>query len=215
MGSIPIVASTASGLVLHRSRGRFPIRTRQCGGLVRAGRTTVSFVSESQPEFVPNAADLLANNDRYVEGFADHDLALRPRRMLAIVACMDSRMDIFQMLGLAHGDAHVIRNAGGVVTDDVVRSLVLSQRLLGTKEIILLHHTDCSLQKVVEADIKEAIETETGIRPEWSIEGFKDPFQDVGQSMRRLHASPFIAHKDFIRGFVYQVEDGRLVETTI
>ncbi len=166
-------------------------------------------------EFAPNADELLANNGRYIERFDDHDLALRPRRRLAIVACMDSRMDIFEMLGLAHGDAHIIRNAGGVVTDDVIRSLVLSQRLLETREIILLHHTDCGLQRVVGDTLMEEIEAETGIRPSWSLESFKDPFQDVRQSIRRLQVSPFVAHKDHIRGFVYQVEDGRLVETTI
>lgn len=177
---------------------------------------TVGCVSESrQVMFVPNADELLANNARYVETFADHDLALQPRRQLAIVACMDSRMDIFQMLGLAHGEAHVIRNAGGVVTDDVIRSLVLSQRLLKTREIILLHHTDCGLQKVIGDTLKDEIEAETGLRPEWSIESFKDPFQDVRQSIRRLQDDPFIARKDHIRGFVYQVEDGQLVEATV
>ena len=165
-------------------------------------------------DFRPNAERLLANNADYVHVFADHHLALRPRRHLAIVACMDSRMDIFQMLGLAHGDAHIIRNAGGVVTDDVIRSLVLSQRMLGTREVILLHHTDCALQKVEAAALMEEIESETGIRPEWSVESFKDPYRDVQQSIRRLQVSPFIAYKDHIRGFVYQVEDGRLVEAT-
>jgi carbonic anhydrase len=106
------------------------------------------------PAFRPSAAELVANNERYVEGFADHDLALRPRRQLAIVACMDSRMDIFQMLGLEHGEAHIIRNAGGVVTDDVIRSLVLSQRLLGTREIVLVHHTNCGLQAISEDEFK-------------------------------------------------------------
>jgi carbonic anhydrase len=163
-------------------------------------------------DFRPNADRLLANNAEYVHVFSDHHLALRPRRHLAIVACMDSRMDIFQMLGLAHGDAHIIRNAGGVVTDDVIRSLVLSQRTLGTREIILLHHTDCGLQKVVAATLLAEIESETGIRPEWSVESFQDPYQDVQQSIRRLRASPFITYKDHIRGFVYQVEDGGLVE---
>ncbi len=163
-------------------------------------------------QFEPNADELLANNERYVETFADHDLALRPRRRLAVVACMDSRMDIFQMLGLDHGDAHIIRNAGGVVTDDVIRSLVLSQRLLGTVEIILLHHTDCGLQKVTGESLKDELEQETGVRPPWALESFKDPAQDVRQSIRRLQLNPFISHKDHIRGFVYQVEDGRLVE---
>lgn len=164
-----------------------------------------------QPAF-PSADELLENNARYVEAFADHGLALSPRRHLAIVACMDSRMDIFQMLGLGHGDAHVIRNAGGVVTDDVVRSLVLSQRLLGTEEIILIHHTDCGLQKTTEEELKAAVEADTGIRPAWSVESFTDPFQNVRQSMSRLHRSPFVLRKGHIRGFVYEVETGRLVE---
>jgi carbonic anhydrase len=169
----------------------------------------------NQQRFVPCTDELLANNARYVDRFADHSLGLRPRRQLAIVACMDSRMDIFEMLGLAHGDAHIIRNAGGVVTDDVIRSLVLSQRLLETREIILLHHTDCGLEKVVGDSLTEEIEAETGIRPSWSIESFKDPFQDVRQSIRRLQVSPFVAYKAHIRGFVYRVEDGRLVETSV
>ncbi len=166
-------------------------------------------------EFRPNADLLLANNAEYVHVFSDHHLALRPRRRLAIVACMDSRMDIFQMLGLGHGDAHIIRNAGGVVTDDVIRSLVLSQRMLGTREVILLHHTDCGLQKMEAAVLVDELESETGIRPEWSVESFQDPYQDVQQSIRRLKASPFITYKDHIRGFVYQVDDGRLVEATL
>jgi carbonic anhydrase len=191
------------------SGGRFEI----CGG---CGATVVHVSTEiSQEPFAPNADELLTNNARYVESFADHDLALSPRRRLAIVACMDSRMDIFEMLGLAHGDAHIIRNAGGVVTDDVIRSLVLSQRLLGTREIILLHHTDCGLQQVVGDALIEEIEAETGIRPAWSIESFKDPFQDVRQSIRRLQVNPFISFKEHVRGFVYQVADGRLVETTL
>jgi carbonic anhydrase len=116
------------------------------------------------------------------------------------------------MLGLAHGDAHIIRNAGGVVTDDVIRSLVLSQRLLGTREIILVHHTDCGLQKVVGDELKDELEAETGIRPSWAIESFRDPYQDVRESIRRLQANPFIRHKHHIRGFVYRVDDGLLEE---
>jgi len=169
-------------------------------------------VSAGIDEFVPSTDELVANNARYVETFADHDLALQPRRRLAVVACMDSRMDIFEMLGLAHGDAHIIRNAGGVVTEDVVRSLVLSQRLLGTREILLLHHTDCGLQRLVGDTLKDELEDEIGIRPGWATESFKDPYQNVRQSIRRLQASPFIAHKDLIRGFVYRVEDGYLEE---
>jgi carbonic anhydrase len=164
-------------------------------------------------EFVPSTSELLANNAHYVETFADQELSLQPHRKLAVVACMDSRMDIFEMLGLAHGDAHIIRNAGGVVTDDVIRSLVLSQRLLGTREIILLHHTDCGLQRLVGDTLKDDIEAETGIRPGWAFEGFKDPYQNVRQSIRRLQVNPFIQYKEHIRGFVYRVEDGHLDET--
>lgn len=162
--------------------------------------------------FRPNADELLANNVLFVEGYADRELSLRPRRKLAIVACMDSRMDIFQMLGLGHGEAHIIRNAGGVVTDDVIRSLVLSQRSLGTREIILIHHTNCGLQDISEDEFKAELEAEVGIKPWWALEGFTDPYADVRQSIKRLHHSPFVAHKDHIRGFVYDVADGSLNE---
>ncbi len=162
--------------------------------------------------FTPNADELVANNRHFATGFADHGLALSPRRHLAVVACMDSRMDIFQMLGMAHGDAHIIRNAGGVVTDDVVRSLVVSQRLLGTREVILVHHTDCGLQRVTEDEFKHQIEEECGIRPWWALESFRDPVQSVRQNMKRLRLSPFIVHKMNIRGFVYDVDDGVLHE---
>ena len=162
--------------------------------------------------FSPNADELLRYNEDHVAEFADHDLSLRPRRHLAIVACMDSRMDIFQMLGLAHEDAHIIRNAGGVVTDDVIRSLVLSQRLLGTREIILLHHTNCGLQTITEDAFKADLEAEVGMKPWWALECFTDPYVDTRQSINRLQHSPFIAHKDHIRGFVYDVADGRLHE---
>jgi carbonic anhydrase len=163
-------------------------------------------------DFEPSTDELLANNARYVATYEDHELAIHPRRQLAVVACMDSRMDIFEMLGLAHGDAHIIRNAGGVVTDDVIRSLVLSQRLLGTREIILLHHTDCGMQRLTGDSLKDEIEDEIGIRPGWSTESFRDPYQSVRQSIRRLRVSPFIQHKEHIRGFVYRVEDGYLEE---
>ena len=166
----------------------------------------------SDEVFRPNTDELLEYNEGYVKGFADHGLSLKPARHLAVVACMDSRMDIFQMLGLAHGDAHVIRNAGGVVTDDVERSLVLSQRLLGTQEIILIHHTDCGLQKVNPSTFKEEMQEECGLKPSWSIESFTDPFEDTRQSMNRLHHSPFLKYKNNIRGFVYDVADGRLIE---
>ena len=166
----------------------------------------------NDPPFQPNADELLANNEAHIAEFADKDLALRPRRHLAIVACMDSRMDIFQMLGLAHGDAHVIRNAGGVVTDDVIRSLVLSQRLLDTREIILLHHTNCGLQAITEDEFKAELVAELGIKPSWALESFVDPFTDTRESINRLQQSPFVKYKDHIRGFVYDVSDGRLHE---
>jgi carbonic anhydrase len=173
-------------------------------------------VDQPNPDFHPNADELLEHNVRFAaERFADQDLSLRPRRQLAIVACMDSRMDIFEMLGLAHGDAHIIRNAGGVVTDDVVRSLCISQRFLGTREIILIHHTNCGLQSVVEDSFKAEIEAETGLRPWWALESFRDPFADVRQSIRRLHLNPFVLHRDHVRGFVYDTSSGRLLEASL
>ena len=172
----------------------------------------IDLAPASSPDFEPNTDELLGRNAAYVEAFDDHDLAVAPARHLAIVACMDSRMAIFGILGLEHGDAHIIRNAGGVITDDVIRSLCLSQRALGTREIILLHHTDCGLHNVSDDDFKASLERETGIKPWWSLESFTDPYADVAQSMRRLEHSPFIAHKDHIRGFVYDVETGVLHE---
>ena len=169
-------------------------------------------VENAETPFLPNADELLQHNSTFVQLFADHGLNVKPKRRLAIVACMDSRMDIFQMLGLDHGDAHIIRNAGGVVTDDVVRSLVLSQRRLNTREIILIHHTNCGLENLNEGGFFEELVGETGIKPGWSLEAFKDPHEDVRQSMSRLKHSPFILHKDHIRGFVYEVENGKLVE---
>lgn len=162
--------------------------------------------------FRPNVDELVANNAAYHRDFGDPPLDVRPRRKLAIVACMDSRMDIFEMFGLDHGDAHIIRNAGGVVTDDVIRSLVVSQRLLDTREILLVHHTDCGLQKVSEDTFKAEIEAELGIRPWWALENFSDPYSDVRQNIARLRNSPFIKHKQHLRGFVYHTESGRLIE---
>ena len=166
----------------------------------------------TDPNFRPHIDELLVNNARYVDDFADDHIDVRPRLNIAIVACMDSRMNIFEMLGLQHGDAHIIRNAGGVVTDDVIRSLVLSQRRLGTREIILIHHTNCGLEGVSADEFAHELEQEVGMRPWWALESFLDPFDDVRQSIKRLHLSPFVLHKDFIRGFVYDVTDGRLHE---
>jgi len=156
--------------------------------------------------------------DDYARNNAEYALThvggrpVRPSRHVAVVACMDSRMKIFPMLGLGDGEAHVIRNAGGVVTDDVVRSLAISQRLLGTREIMLVHHTDCGMQKTTEDEFKSALEADTGIRPPWSVESFSDAEQDIRQSIARLKASPFIPHKDTIRGFVFDVDTGKLNE---
>lgn len=162
--------------------------------------------------FEPNTDELVANNAGYAAKFTDADLQVAPKRQLAVVACMDSRMDIFQILGLGNGEAHIIRNAGGVITDDVIRSLCLSQRFLGTREIVLLHHTDCGLQKVDEAAFKAELEAELGIKPWWALESFEDPHRDVAQSMRRLQLTPFVPHRDEVRGFVYDVTTGSLDE---
>ena len=165
-------------------------------------------------QFQPNADVLVERNADYAEQFHDRDLQVAPTRNLAVVACMDSRMDIFQILGLGNGEAHIIRNAGGVITDDVIRSLCLSQRFLGTQEIVLLHHTDCGLSKVDENQFREELAQELGVKPWWSLEAFADPFEDVRQSMHRLQMTPFILHKEHVRGFVYEVETGRLREVT-
>jgi len=164
--------------------------------------------------FTPTADELVAGNERFAETFADQDLQVSPTRRMAVVTCMDSRMDIFALLGLGHGEAHVIRNAGGVITDDVIRSLCLSQRYLGTREIVLVHHTNCGLQMVSEDGLKAEIEAEIGIKPWWAVESFDDPYVDVRQSMRRLELTPFVPHKDHVRGFVYDVSTGRINEVS-
>ncbi|MFZ0972192.1 MAG: carbonic anhydrase [Solirubrobacteraceae bacterium] len=158
--------------------------------------------------------DLLANNADYVSSFDKGDLPLPPATKTAIVACMDARLNVYGALGLSEGDAHVIRNAGGVVTDDAIRSLAISQRLLGTEEIILIHHTGCGMLTFTDDEFKRSIEEDTGIRPEWAPEAFPDLDSDVRQSIARINASPFIPRKDAIRGFVYEVETGRLREVS-
>jgi carbonic anhydrase len=162
-----------------------------------------------------NTDELLANNESYVAGFGDKaELPLPPGRQTAVVACMDARLNVFGALGLKEGDAHVIRNAGGVVTDDAIRSLAISQRLLGTEEIILIHHTDCGMLTFHDDDFKASIEQDTGIRPAWAAEAFSDLDSDIKQSIARIRASPFIPHKDSVRGFVYEVESGKLREVS-
>jgi len=156
--------------------------------------------------------ELLSNNEVYAESFDKGDLPLGPSKQIAILTCMDARLEPMKMLGLSVGDAHVIRNAGGVVTDDAIRSLTISQRLLGTKEIILIHHTDCGMLKFKDDDLKAQIEAETKIRPPFALEAFGHLEDDVLQSIARIKASPFVPHKENIRGFVYDVEKGRLRE---
>ena len=158
--------------------------------------------------------DLLRNNEAYAEKFDKGDLPLPPAKKVAVVACMDARLDVHGLLGLELGDAHVIRNAGGVVTDDEIRSLAISQRLLGTEEIILIHHTDCGMLTFEDADFRLQIQEETGIKPPWAVETFGDLEGDVRQSIARIKSSPFIPKKDRVRGFVYDVKTGRLNEVT-
>ena len=158
--------------------------------------------------------ELLANAERYAASFDKGELPLPPARHVAVVACMDARLNPYGLLGLGEGDAHVIRNAGGVITADQLRSLAISQRLLGTTEIILIHHTDCGMLTFTDDGFKAGIEQETGIKPAWSAEAFSDLDADVRQSVRRIQADPFIPVKDSVRGFVYEVETGRLREVS-
>ncbi len=158
--------------------------------------------------------ELLANNAIYAASFDKGDLPMPPGKKVAVVACMDARLNVYGALGLREGDAHVIRNAGGVVTDDEIRSLVISQRLLGTEEIILIHHTDCGMLTFTDDEFKRTIQDEVGIKPEWAAEAFSDVDEDVRQSIARIKASPFIPHTDSVRGFVYDVTTGTLREVT-
>ena len=158
--------------------------------------------------------DLLENARSYSKVFNKGDLPMPPALPVAIVACMDARLNPYGLLGLAEGDAHVIRNAGGVITDDEVRSLVISQRLLGTREIILIHHTDCGMLTFTDDELTAQIEADTGLRPGWAPGSFRDPAEDVRASLARIAANPFIPHKDSVRGFVYSVTEGTLTEIT-
>ena len=156
--------------------------------------------------------ELLQNNEVYAESFDKGDLPLPPAKGVAVVACMDARLNVYGMLGLQEGDAHVIRNAGGVITDDEIRSLAISQRLLGTREIILIHHTDCGMLTFSDDELKQQIQEDVGMKPHFSMESFSDLEEDVRQSIARIQASPFIPNKESVRGFVYEVETGRLRE---
>jgi len=155
--------------------------------------------------------DLLANNAEYAASFSG-PLPMPPGKGVAVLACMDARLDVYRLLGLQEGEAHVIRNAGGVVTDDAIRSLTISQRLLGTTEVVLVHHTDCGMLTFTDDVFKADIQSDTGIKPHWSAEAFSDLEQDVRQSIARIKTSPFVPNKDSVRGFVFDVGTGKLTE---
>ena len=155
--------------------------------------------------------ELLANNTDYAATFSG-PLPLPPAKHIAVLACMDARLDVYRILGLKEGEAHVIRNAGGVVTDDEIRSLAISQRLLGTQEIVLIHHTDCGMLTFTDDEFKKSIQDDTGIKPTWAAEAFPDLDEDVRQSIARIKASPFIPNKGSVRGFVFDVATGKLNE---
>lgn len=184
-------------------------------GLRARGSRAADGLAISTPENehlgMPTTDELIAANRVHAESFRPITTGARPRRKLAVVACMDVRLDIFEMLGLADGDVHVIRNAGGVVTDDVIRSLLISQRALGTTHIVLIHHTDCGMSKITDDGLRAELEAETGMRPTFAIDAFTDVMSDVRQSMVRLHNSPFV-DSSHVRGFVYSVETGLLEE---
>jgi carbonic anhydrase len=156
--------------------------------------------------------ELFENNETFADGQPEAELDVRPRRQLAIVTCMDSRLDVFQALGLQDGEAHILRNAGGVITDDVIRSLAISQRKLGTREVMLIHHTDCGLMKLTDDGFRAELQDAAGIAPSFAIESFSDIDADVRQSILRVRRSPFLLHRDVVRGFIYDVATHRLRE---
>lgn len=156
--------------------------------------------------------ELLKNNEKYAAAFTKGNLPLPPAKGVAVVACMDARLDVHKILALEEGDAHVIRNAGGAVTDDAIRSLMISQQLLGTKEVILIHHTDCGMLTFTDDEVKRSVQDQIGIRPPFALDAFTDLEGDVRQSIARINASPFVPHKESVRGFVYDVQTGHLRE---
>ncbi|HEX6205037.1 MAG TPA: carbonic anhydrase [Solirubrobacterales bacterium] len=155
---------------------------------------------------------LIANNERFAYSLAERHLDVRPSKQLAIVTCMDSRLDVFAALGLGDGEAHVLRNAGGIITDDVIRSLAISQRRLGTREAMLVHHTDCGMQKITDDGFRMELQETTGVSPSFAIESFQDVEADVRQSILRVRRSVFLPHRDVVRGFVYDVDSHQLRE---
>jgi len=159
--------------------------------------------------------ELVANNQAFADSLPTQHLDVRPQRKLAIVTCMDSRLDVFAALGLGHGEAHVLRNAGGVITDDVIRSLAISQRKLETREVMLIHHTDCGMQKLTDDGFRAELQEATGVAPAFAIESFADADADVRQSILRVRRSEFVPHRDLVRGFVYDVDTHRLHEVRV
>jgi carbonic anhydrase len=159
--------------------------------------------------------ELLANNHAFAESLPNRHLDVEPTRRLAIVTCMDSRLDVFAALGLGHGEAHVLRNAGGVITDDAIRSLAISQRRLGTREVMLIHHTDCGMQKITDDGFRDELREDTGVAPAFAIESFSDVDASVRQSILRVRRSDFVPHRDGVRGFVYDVDTHRLREVLV
>ncbi len=159
--------------------------------------------------------ELVANNSAFADSLPVEHRDVRPSRQLAVVTCMDSRLDVFAALGLGQGEAHVLRNAGGVITDDVIRSLAVSQRRLGTREVMLIHHTDCGMQKLSDDGFRAELQEATGVSPAFAIESFADVDADVRQSILRVRRSDFVAHRDAVRGFVYDVDTHRLREVTV
>src|SRR3954453_22897544 len=173
--------------------------------------TTLPTVAREAPTMTVTD-ELLTNAEHYAATFDKGDLPLPPAKHVAVVACMDARLNVYGLLGLQEGDAHVIRNAGGVVTDDAIRSLAISQRLLGTEEIVLIHHTECGMLTFSDDEFRRSIQEDTGVKPPWAAEAFGDLDEDVRQSIARIKASPFLPHKDAVRGFVFDVKTGRLNE---
>ena len=159
--------------------------------------------------------ELLANNRAFASSIPTKQLDLKPTRQLAVVTCMDSRIDVFKALGLKDGEAHVLRNAGGVITDDVIRSLAISQRLLGTERVMLIHHTDCGMTTLTDDGFRADLQDATGVAPAFAIESFTDPFADVRQSILRVRRSDFLLHRDRVRGFVYDINTHRLDEVAV
>lgn len=202
MGS-PVIRMVPLGPILMRENW-------VTGGVDLSSKVHTAIPEEAR---VTVTDDYLANNVDYASGFKG-PLPMPPSKHIAIVACMDARLDVYRMLGIKEGEAHVIRNAGCVVTDDVIRSLAISQRLLGTREIILLHHTDCGMLTFTDDDFKRAIQDETGIRPTWSPESYPDAVEDVRQSLRRIEVNPFVTKHTSLRGFVFDVATGKLNEVT-